>query len=196
MTTEKGGLQLSIDGLLFENLMIDIPNEETCTASRAPLDEDLREKTDLRIHLNGLNRRRGARIQVTQTTASNRYYEKLSRIRHLREFVILSPVALAEALMQEGVIGAKGQAPISAKHLDQLWRYFGHPPQTISECARMIKRALLSALQHANEHPLGPAASVPPPLRSLIRTYVMDEAFRTTGLLRQREASSRLKRGK
>jgi hypothetical protein len=176
--------------------MIDILNEEGFATSRAPLDEDLREKTDLRVHLHGLNRRRGARVQVTQTTDPILYHEKLSRIKLLREFVILSPTSLAETLIQDGIIGTEAHALIPAKELNRLWGYFQGPPKSVADCASKIKTTLLKALEKATEHPLGPMASVPPPLRALIRNYVMNEAFRTTGLLREREKGSSRKQGK
>jgi hypothetical protein len=181
----------SKSGLLFENLMIDILNEDKFTTSRAPLNEDLWEKTDLRIHLQGLNRTRGARIQVTRTTDPIRYNEKLLRIKRLGELVILSPVSLGEALIQDEVFGTGSQGLLPTKDLCQLWSYFKGPPKTVSECANKIKVTLLEALKNQTGHPLGPMSSVPPPLRALIRNYVMNQAFQTTGLLRQREARSK-----
>jgi len=183
-------------GTLFENLMIDILNEERRTAFRAPIDEDLLEKTDLRVRLPGLNRKRGARVQVTQTTDPLRYQEKLSRIKLLREFVILSPVSLAEALMEEGIREIDLSTLISAKELNRLWNDLQGAPKSVADCASKIKTTLLKALEKSTDHPLGPMASVPPPLRTFIRNYVMNEAYRTTDLLRQREKTPSQKRHK
>jgi hypothetical protein len=183
-------------GTLFENLMIDILNEERRTTFRAPIDEDLLEKTDLRVCISGLNRKRGARVQVTQTTDPLRYQEKLSRIKLLREFVILSPVSLAEALMEEGIRKIELSTLISAKELNRLWNHLQGAPKSVADCASKIKTTLLKGLEKSTEHPLGPMASVPPPLRAFIRNYVMNEAYRTTDLLRQREKTCSQKRHK
>ena len=88
-------------GRLFEQLILDLLNEEQLVARRAPLREDFIEKTDLRVHVPRLNRRRGARVQVTQTIFQDRLEQKLARIPRVNEFVILSPRSLAEALDRE-----------------------------------------------------------------------------------------------
>jgi hypothetical protein len=110
--------------------------------------------------------------------------------------VILSPVSLAEALMEEGIREIELSTMISAKELNRLWDHLQGAPKSVADCASKIKSTLLKALEKSTEHPLGPMASVPPPLRAFIRNYVMNEAYRTTDLLRQREKTPSQKRHK
>jgi hypothetical protein len=121
------------------------------------------------------------------------YQEKLSRIKLLGEFVILSPVSLARALQQQGT----GESQLmSAGEFKGRRDYFHGPSKSFPDLAGKIKTVLLDALDKATDHPFGPMASVPRPLRVLIRNYVMNEAYRTTDLLRERERSSSRKQGK
>ncbi|WP_309891099.1 hypothetical protein [Archangium sp.] len=52
----------------FEQLILDLLNEEQQVARHAPLLENLFEKTDLRVNYPALERKRGARVQVTLLT--------------------------------------------------------------------------------------------------------------------------------
>jgi hypothetical protein len=169
-------------GRLFEQLMLDLLNEEALTARRAPLREDFIEKTDLRVHMPGLRRRRGARVQVTQTTLQDRLEQKLARIPRVNEFVILSPRSLADALDHEA-----GTELLSPADLAQFWAMFPQPPIDIEEMARGIKVLLASAMVRSTDDPRGPIARVPVPLRRLVRSFVASEAYRTTSELRARE---------
>jgi hypothetical protein len=180
-----------IPGRRFEQLMLDILNEREPIARRAPLFEDFVEKTDIRVQVPGLNRRRGARIQVTQMTFQERLEEKLSRIRRVNEFIILSPSSLADALDHE-----EGTELLSPSDLADFWSCFPRPPMTVEELARSLKRLLLSTMGHAAEDPRGPMARVPEPLRRLVGAFVAAEAFRTTSELRARERKTGRERGR
>jgi len=169
-------------GRLFEQLMLDLLNEDQLTARRAPLREDFIEKTDLRVHMPGLHRRRGARVQVTQTIFQNRLEQKLARIPRVNEFVILSPRSLAEALDHEA-----GTELLSPADLDVFWAMFPRPPIDIEEMARGLKQILAAAMAQPITDPRGPLALVPEPLRRLVRSFVAAEAYRTTSELRERE---------
>jgi hypothetical protein len=110
-------------GRQFEDLILDILNEEAVLAQRATVDEDFQEKTDLRVNPIGLKRKRGARVQITQTTDIARYEEKLSAIRLLLEFVILSPISLAQAVLE-------GEQPLlERRRVSVFWRHFPSPPR-------------------------------------------------------------------
>lgn len=170
-------------GRRFEQLMLDILNEHEPMARRAPLVEDFIEKTDLRIQVPDLNRRRGARIQVTQTTFQERLEQKLARIRNLKEFIILSPRTLADALDHE-----EGMELLSPADLDHFWSSFSRPPMTVDEMAAGIKRIFSKAMDRGDEDPRGPIAFVPEPLRRLVVAYVTAEAYRSTSELRDRES--------
>jgi hypothetical protein len=174
-----------IPGRRFEQLMLDVLNEQAPVARRAPLYEDFVEKTDLRIHVPGLNRRRGARIQVTQTTFQDRLEEKLARIRRVNEVIILSPRSLADALDQE-----EGLELLSPSELDRFWGSFPRLPMTVGELAKSVKRSFLAAIRKPHDDPRGPTAQVPEPLRHLVVTYVTADAYRTTSELRERERRS------
>jgi hypothetical protein len=169
-------------GRLFEQLILDLLNEEQLVARRAPLREDFIEKTDLRVHVPRLNRRRGARVQVTQTIFQNRLEQKLARIPRVNEFVILSPRSLAEALDHEA-----GTELLSPADLDVFWAMFPRPPIDIEEMARGLKQILAAAMAQPITDPRGPLALVPEPLRRLVRSFVAAEAYRTTSELRERE---------
>jgi len=170
-------------GRRFEQLMLDILNEHEPMARRAPLVEDFIEKTDLRIQVPDLNRRRGARIQVTQTTYPERLEQKLARIRNLKEFIILSPRSLADALDRE-----EGMELLSPADLSHFWSSFSRPPMTVDEMAAGIKRIFRKAMDRGDEDPRGPIAFVPEPLRRLVVAYVTAEAYRSTSELRERES--------
>ena len=169
-------------GRLFEQLILDLLNEEQLVARRAPLREDFIEKTDLRVHVPRLNRRRGARVQVTQTIFQNRLEQKLARIPRVNEFVILPPRSLAEALDHEA-----GTELLSPADLNVFWAMFPRPPIDIEEMARGLKQILAAAMAQPITDPRGPLALVPEPLRRLVRSFVATEAYRTTSELRERE---------
>jgi hypothetical protein len=169
-------------GRRFEQLMLDILNEHEPMARRAPLVEDFIEKTDLRIQVPDLNRRRGARIQVTQTTYPERLEQKLARIRNIKEFIILSPRSLADALDHE-----EGMELLSPADLSLFWSSFPRLPMTVEEMAAGLKRIFRKAMDKSDEDPRGPIAFVPEPLRRLVVAYVTAEAYRSTSELRERE---------
>ena len=167
-------------GYRFEQLMIDILNEHRRQANRAPLIEDFFEKTDLRYKNPALGRRRGARVQVTYTIQPDFHQEKLAKIKRPEELIILSPLALANAL-------STMREPLSQRfHVGDLWDCVGKVA-TVPELAESLREILLQALNNAHAHPLGPMGSVPEPVRELIRVFVDIEAFRSTHALRSRE---------
>jgi hypothetical protein len=169
-------------GRHFEQLMVDILNEEDHIANRAPLFEDFLQKTDLRVVIPDLGRPRGARVQVTQTTHAGQHDEKLSRIRNLAEFVILSPRSLAIALGEED-----GARLLSGPDRDHFWECLQRPPASIEELAGALKGIFRSAIARATDDPRGPRAAVPAPVRLLVRRFVIRDAYRTTVELRRRE---------
>lgn len=171
-----------IGGRRFEQLMLDILNELTRTAHRAPLFEDFLQKTDLRVHVPGLQRPRGARVQVTQTIHTAQHDEKLARIRNVNEFVILSPRSLALALGDE-----QGARLLVGPDRDHFWDCLASRPASVEELASALKAIFLDAIRRATDDPRGPAAAVPQPVRLLVQSFVVREAYRTTAELRRRE---------
>lgn len=167
----------------LERLILDILNEREPHAHHASLLEDFLEKTDLRVHVPDIGRKRGARVQVTQTINVVFLEEKLSRIRRVEEFVVVSPRTLAEYVRDELVATwAKSDAV-------EFWKSLPTADiGDVDELAVVLRNLLLDAMAAPVRHPLGPLCAVPEPVRRLIRTYVYSEARRSTGQLRNREA--------
>lgn len=171
-------------GRRFEQLMIDMLNESESVSRRARLSEDFLEKTDLRLRLPDLKRRRGARVQVTQTTHPDYLARKRSSIRLVNEYVILSPLPLAEA-----VADPASATLLTKEERTALWSAFQRRPVTVTELAVGIKRLFLQAIATPADTPDGPMRRVPPPIRRLVRAFVFAEAHRTTHEMRHRQAA-------
>lgn len=169
------------DGRGFEQLLCDILNEHYPCARQAPLYEDFFEKTDLRLHVRGLSRRRGARAQVTRTTDPAAHAHKLAQIHNLDEFVILSPLALARAFCRE-----QSELGLSNAEVRQFWHCLPDLPSTEEDLAFLLRAILLRALDQPFSGPRGPLAAVPEPVRLLLQTYAAVGSRRTTEKLRQR----------
>ena len=169
----------------FEHLMLDILNEQQRCARMAPIDEDFLEKTDLRVHYPDLKRQRGARIQVTQISDATLHREKTARIRRQLEYVVLSPLTLAQFAAE------RGDGALGTSMLDALWACLPGRPSGVRDLAMAIRHVLLAALDAPVRSPLGPLAQVPGALREVIRVFVRREAFLATDALRERERSEK-----
>lgn len=167
----------------FERLLVDILNAGPLSARPAPLAEDFLEKTDLRVTVPGLERRRGARVQVSMTDNSGRMFTKRSEIRAPEEFVHLSPWTLGEAL---------ADAPYSGLLTPELIRDAHSELGTAGAPAAIIARALRSLFLHAirkpGNDPRGPAADIPPSVQALVQAYVAGEVLDSTSALRDNQA--------
>jgi hypothetical protein len=170
------------DGRRFEQLLADVLNEHYPCARHAPLYEDFFEKTDLRLHVRGLQRRRGARAQITRIAGRDRHATKLAQIHNLDEFVVLSPPSLAAAVLQPESCG------LSPEDVRLFWQLFPTPPTSDDELAGAIRDLLVQAIARPTAGPRGPLAAVPEALRILIQSYAAAEAFRATERLRVRLA--------
>jgi len=169
-------------GALFEQLILDILNEERPLASRAPLHEDLIEKTDLRVSYPSLQGSGGARVQVTFITDEERHGSKLRRIAHGEEFVVVSPLTLAGA-----VLGLGPTKSFTRTQRDAVFASLGWPTQTAGVVAMALKSHFLRALGKPPS-PLGPLLWIAPSIRHFIRVYVEREAHAATRQVRRREA--------
>jgi hypothetical protein len=169
----------------FEQLMLDILNEERPCARAAPLSEDFLEKTDLRVRYPGLARRRGGRVQVTQITDEVMHREKLERIRHVNQFVVLSPLMLARFVNGELHHESGERGALEHFDLDPFWHCLPDLPSDVPALAALIKRSLVGALRRPRTSPRGPLAHVPWPLRNVLRLYVKSDVFRATRELRE-----------
>lgn len=168
-------------GFWFEQLVLDILNEERHQARRAPLDEDLCERTDLRVTYPTLERNRGARVQVTLLTDEVRHGAKLRRIKRADEFVVVSPIMLAGA-----ALGLVGKPSFTLEQKDGFFAALPRSAQSVGEVAMALKSHFLRALGNPAS-PLGPVLSVAAPIRRFIRGYVQSEAHDSTRQLRRRE---------
>ncbi len=171
-------------GFWFEQLVMGLLNEELQVARRAPLHEDLFEKTDLRVSYPTLQRKRGARVQVTLLTDERRHGAKLRRIAHGEEFVVVSPLTLAEA-----ALGMAGMPSFPPEQRDAFFAALSQPAPRAKEVAAALKSHFRQALGNPAS-PLGPVLAVASPIRRFIRMYVEREAHDATRHLRTREAES------
>ena len=159
---ENAHILPSRGGADFEQLLIDVINEHGFKARHAPLAEDLLEKTDLRVRVGGVHRKRGARVQVTTMIDPLLYQSKLAAIDRLEEIVVLSPASIARFVNDTGMALLKEQAT-------------------------RIRESLFAALERRHKSPMGPFVSVPEDLRSAIREFIELDAARSTDALRDRE---------
>jgi hypothetical protein len=151
----------------FEHLIADILNEHKGIAHHASFEEDFIEKTDLRVRYPDLERRHGARVQVTRMLHQDQMIAKTTGVELHDEFVFLSPLTIAEAR---------------------------NTPTPEVE-AKLIYGALAHALRTVGLHPVGPRNGVPPGLRAEICDYVRTAAFASTEKLRDRERRTGAKPG-
>jgi hypothetical protein len=161
----------------FEHLIIDILNEREYVARHAPLAEDILEQTDVRVQMRKLNRRRGARVQVTATVDPLFYQSKVASLRHIDELVVLSPATIAQHMHKTGDDIGPASALAAAR-------------------AGKVRESLEEALRRRHAHPLGPVAAVPAEIREAVREYVEAEAVRSTCEMRLRAAQNGPRRGK
>ena len=185
-------------GRAFEQLITDIVNEDDRHAQLSGLCEDYLQKTDIRVNYPDLDRKRGARVQVTIASSGEHHRKKVEGIRHPEEFVILSPWSLASAVPQIGASGQDGAKPLfSTELIGRFWKCFPNPPSDIDDLSRQLKKMLCRPLNSPIRDPRGPLSEVPEPIREFIRIWVHDEALRSTRALRQREAiDGRYRRGR
>lgn len=171
----------------FEQLMLDILDENFRRAEVAGLAEDFCQKTDLRVRYPGLERARGARVQVKAARSQRVHQLRIADIRNRETLVILSPVALAEFLAE--IVSRRVEAPIERAQLDAFWRSIPGEPTTIDELAPALGRLFDAAIRSQPSDPRGPMAQVPEAVRAMVRAFVRYEAFRSTEALRRKEAS-------
>jgi hypothetical protein len=178
----------------FEHLILDILNEDSRRARMAPLLEDFLEKTDLRVQYPELQRRRGARVQVTSIIAPELHSIKLDAIKLAEEFVFLSPLSLAEfvASLAGGIPASSipGAPPFT---LAKLWACLETKPFDVPQLASELKQIMLRALEGTPDSPLGPIVRVPLPICQLVRLFVETHAIASTSKLRERESERGLR---
>ena len=149
-------------GRAFEQLITDIVNEDDRHAQLSGLCEDYLQKTDIRVNYSDLDRKRGARVQVTIASSGKHHRKKVEGIRHPEEFVILSPWSLASAVPQIGASGHDGPKPLfSTELIGRFWKCFPNPPSDIDDLSRQLKKMLCGPLNSPIRDPRGPLSEVP-----------------------------------
>lgn len=170
-------------GADFEQLVLDVLDEERRTARHATLDEDLFEKTDLRVRVPGLDRKRGARVQVTLVTEPARLGRKLGKVAHRDEVVVVSPHTLAM-----GAWGMAGTESLSREEAAALLEAVGTHPTSAEALALGLRTVFVRAMA-APGTPLGALLRVPAPVRRWVRAYVTAQARDTTRQMRARHGA-------
>ncbi|MDX2065222.1 MAG: hypothetical protein SFX74_05715 [Fimbriimonadaceae bacterium] len=151
----------------FELLVLDILLLEGVSARFSPPEEDLFEKTDLRVSFPDLERRRGARVQVKFSSHPGTLSTTIAEYAVPNEYVFVSPITLALAKRKD-LHDKPGQILTEAKRLQAQFR---------------------EAMERAKLNGDRPATHVPDSTRRLIAEFVRDEAFRSTEAVRAREAT-------
>lgn len=170
----------------YERLMHDILDEHHAVGTPATLEEDYLQKTDLHVRFERPNHSpTRARVQVTALTSLAMHEAKLARIYYRENYVILSPVALADFLEEELHGRRRFHAPLPDELLAALRAEFG-APMHFAELVDAVASRFRAALARPAEDPRGPLAQVPEVLRSLVRLWALRSAFRSHRLVRAR----------
>jgi hypothetical protein len=151
----------------FELLVLDILLLQSVSARFSPPEEDLFEKTDLRVSFPGLERRRGARVQVKFSSHPGTLSTTIADYAVPNEYVFVSPITLALAKRKD--LRDKAE-------------------QILAE-AKRIQAQFREAMEQAKSSGARPGSHVPECTRRLVAEYVREEAFHSTEAVRAREAT-------
>jgi hypothetical protein len=144
------------EGRELEHLVHDALVLAGHTVRRASLEEDVREATDLRVKIPG-GPSRGQRLQVTWTTRPERLALKGGRSRSGRRARVVSPLALAERLLDG-----------PAKRYETVLDLLDARPLGAEQLAGHLRDALAATVAAATEDPRGPAGLLPEPILELV----------------------------
>lgn len=180
-------------GLDFEQLLLDILNEDERVARHASLREDWLEQTDIRLKYPELQRHRGARAQVCLSPKRVHKEQKLERMAFPQEVAVISPRTLAEHAARGGL-----EETLTTEQVEEFWCSLPRFPADVSELSRELRTLFGDALttKQKRDAGLGPIDSIPSPIRRYIRSFARQEAVRSTAALRQRESSGGARRAK
>jgi hypothetical protein len=162
----QGKLCLSGSGRRFEQLVMDILNGDKVRAQRASLADDLLRQTDL---LFDLRPGRAVAVQVSTVIDRDLHDRKIRRLRGREELVTLTPRLLARAVQGPGAEGLLSEQDLSAIRLSAC-------ASDEEGLARHLHTSFLRAIHDPCNHPLGPAATLPPPIIRLVTRFVEREA--------------------
>jgi hypothetical protein len=146
----------------MERLYRDILRLAGLDAVLATLEEDIFERTDLRVRMQELGRRHGARVQVKDTAEPARVLAAEENYINPEEFVFLTPYSVAS--------------------------YFQVDREKRITMAREIQFRLNRALDRARRTGVSPATLVASDTVKQIATFTVADAIRSTHALRKRES--------
>jgi hypothetical protein len=176
---QDGSIKLvpSIYGRRSEQLILDILNEDTRVAHRSTINDDFRAKTDLWVAIGSPRGRGSIAAQVTFQTNRVVYEEKLKSIRSLDRFAIISPVSLADLLLNQVTTEKCLEVLTPAERLE-IWAELSTHLISSEHLADRIKSILSRAINSKHYGPLGPLSNVPRSIRRLICAFVEHEIRR------------------
>ncbi len=164
-------------GRRAEQLVLDILNEDTRIAHRSTVNDDFRAKTDLWIATANDRGRGSIAAQVTFQTNPVVYEEKLKSIRNLDRFAVISPISLADLLLNQ-VTAKTSMAVLTTPERVEIWAELSTDFVSREQLADRIKSVLSRAINSKHYGPLGPLSNVPRPIRRLVRAFVEHEIRR------------------
>ncbi|MFN3203021.1 MAG: hypothetical protein ACE366_31800 [Bradymonadia bacterium] len=152
-----------------ERLICDVLNETHPIARHASLLEDFLERTDIRLKLPQLKRRKGARLQVS-LMADPGQRQKARKLPGARQGIaVISPLAMAQRIFD-------GDTSAS----DVFWNALPQRPVRPEGLARVLQHLWMGALDKATADPRGPIAALAPALRATLREDAAQAAMAST----------------
>lgn len=188
---ETKAITQPLNSMRFYSLVVSVLDETKGHASIADLYEHFVEKTDIRFRHPFLGRRRGARIKLVNADDKEFLIEKLERIQHPNEVVILSPVTLARFVFhyESALIGYMGVfAEIGDIERDLLSLRSEYKNEYF--LAQKLRTAFsVRDYRYTRDDAAAlPKDTMPHLFKELIQYYVMNYSILTTEVLREREA--------
>jgi hypothetical protein len=156
-------------GNRFEQLVLGILNEHAAIASIAPLYDDVRSWTDIRVHK--LGELRNIPVQTKFLRKVAQHDEEMRRRLKARETVVVSPVEIARF----------AEESCSHERNGYEWRdildLFERKPHSLDDLASEIFWLFATLLEEPRvQHPFDPVQSVPEGIRKAICALVGERA--------------------
>jgi hypothetical protein len=177
-------INASCVGIDFSRIIHDVLNEKQHIAYFATLIEDVMERTDLRLRYPKMDRKRGARVQISYASKADYHYRKLDKMHLGQEYVFLSPYGLAKSIFE----GCSPQF-LSVFDRTEFSSNFYQPTNDVEELALTLKCNFEYARIRATDHPMGPMGILRPELKNIICNVAEHDAFLTTDQMRLREST-------
>jgi len=168
-------------GNRFEQLVLGILNEDAAIASLAPMYDDVRQWTDIRIHK--LGELRNIPIQTKFLWKVVRHDDELLRHVRAKSTIIVSPVEIAR--FAEESCGREMNGCQWRDFLD----LFERKPHSLDDLALEIYWLLCTVLEQSSiQHPFDPVQRVPAGIRKAICGLIHERAANLPGINSQLDA--------